>query len=549
MTAEHSHPEFTDRERARDRALEALLEQEFTDEPPIAAILRRAHPPAAAMPRRRTSSWLAAALALLGIGVAIALAWQQRRAEDDRNAATTPEGPVPSPLQDPAQDPTNSGILPTGDVRWPVRAPRIDDVFGLPTLPDTTRHLHLGLPLHFARDLSRLESLQHLDVELAPRMVAGLVRAGTEPRIAGRLDTLATTPNLRSLALAGLAVTPADLAALQHLKKLESLSVGSFWRPDDKTAAFRPLDRELGAAIAKWNPAPALSINTMPVTAAGLTALARSRLRALTIDGVSDTQASDLLPLGEFASLRHLTLRWIHSDTAAEPAQRPLANFGSAALSVDVMRRIAKLPNLDTLVLDGCFLDRDLVAALPRGLERLDLSRCFGVDDRLAAVISEMPRMRDLGLPLQAENGKALASMWLPPLPDEIAQQRLSPAAAFEILGDRSWPVLRLHGRLTEKLAAAVSSQAGLRDLTITPTAHSESLAFVEHLPRLVQVTLLQSEVSGALLEPLNRSASLRSVILHDCVVAMPPSHPGEQDEVLRDGITVRWSCRSSMRH
>lgn len=521
-------------ESARERWFDSLLKQEFGGEPPVAAILPGAvHGPEL---RAASRSWLAAAMALLGIGVAVALASSARVDRDDHNdhnwaAPQDPNTPV--------------------DASWPSGVRRVFRASQLSDVPGDATHLDISMELHVAGDLSRLENLEHLSLQLTTRGLGKFLMEGGESKVRGRLDALATTPGLRTLTISLLPIAAADLAALRHVERLEVLELGELFSPseDYRTQAATggnvvgaTFDRSYGAAVASSCRAKTLRLSGMPITVGGLQALADAKLHSLILDNPKVTPEV-LLALGELTSLRHLELRYVHSVAVEGAVGGQLIRMGTRALSVAVMKRIATMPELRSLTLDVCFLDHDLLAALPSKLQRLDISSCFGVDGRLAGIVAEMANLRELGLPLRMTSMEDFGTVWRPRVKGCDAHTlRLSGDEARDIIGSRAWQALRLDGRLTESVTAALGDQPGLQALTLTATSGSASLAFAAKLPKLSRVTFVQSDISAELLQPLNECASLRSVAFDDCHV--DDKKLRELKGVLRDNIVTRWRYR-----
>lgn len=522
-------------ESARERELDSLLEHEFGGEPPIAAILHRAEhsPQLGAGSRSRARTWLAAAMALLGIGVAVALAWNARVDREDHNS-TTPQDP-------------NTPV----DVSWPAGASRAFRAEQLSDVPSNATHLELSMQLHVAGDLSRLDKLQHLGIGLTARGLGKFAREGGEGKVRGRLDALATTPGLRILTINLLPLAPADMAALRHLDRLEVLELGALLPPNED---LRPqaaaggnivgatFDRSYGAAVASSCRAKTLRLSGMSITAEGLQALADAKLHSLILDMPHKVTPEVLLALGELTSLRHLELRYVNSVAVKDTVGGNLTRMGTRALSAAVMKRLATLPELRSLTLDVCFLDHELLQELPRQLQRLDISSCFGVDGRLAGVVAGMPNLQELGLPLTMTSMEDFITAWRPPVKGTNAHTlRLSGDEARDIIGSRAWRALRLDGRLTESVTDALADQPGLQALTLTPTSGSASLTFAAKLPKLHQLTFVQSNISAELLQPLNECASLRSVAFDECHV---DKEHRQLNGILRDDIITRWGYR-----
>ncbi|MFT4516213.1 MAG: hypothetical protein ACI91B_004935 [Planctomycetota bacterium] len=534
MTGSNERERARELTGAREREFDSLLEQEFGSEPPIAAILHRVeHGPQLAT-GTRSRSWLAAAMALLGIGVAVALAWNARVDRDDHNSAAP-------------QDPSTPV-----DVSWPNDVSHVYRVEDLQNVPADATHLELAIPLHVAGDLSRLTNLQHLRVSLSIRTLGKLIREGSEAKVRGRLDALATTPALRTLSIHSLTIAPVDLTALRHLKQLQHLELGVMFHPDQdlyaQAAAGGNLigtafDHRYGKAVTTFSRAKTLRLSGTGITADGLQALVDANLHSLILQ-VQQVTPKVLLALGELTSLRHLELHSVHSNAVPKAVGGNFVRMASRALSVAVMKRLATLPKLRSLTFALCFLDHDFLAALPRQLQQLDISSCFGVDGRLAGIVAAMPELRAIGLPLKMSSAEDFMSMLRPPLRDaNIHMLRLSGDEAFAIIANRVWQALHLDGCLTKPVMTALADQPGLQTLTLTPTSGSESLAFVAKLPKLHRITFVQASISEQLLQPLNDCASLRSVDFNDCLIGREKR---QLNGVLRDDIVTRWHYRAA---
>jgi len=486
------------------------------------------------VPRRsRARTLLAAALVLLGVGVVVALAWSARGGPGARDEASPqdPTGPV--------------------ELGWPADVARARKAAELADVPRDVTHLDVAFALGEAGDLSRFTELRHLGVHLRPATLAKAIMADEVPSPRDQLGALATAPRLRVLTVTGMVVTDEGLAALRHLEQLQALELRSLFVPTDElrkavvrggAAIARPFEAAFGAAVAANSSARTLRLAEMPIRAEGLRALADAGLRSLAIDAPQQTTADELLALGELRTLRHLELRSVHGVEVADTGGAGLANTGSRALSVDVLRRIGELPELRSLTLDMCLLDDALIDALPRGLQRLDVATCIGCGERLVAAVAQMPALHEVGLPLAMQAGRDHMSMLRPPIADDdVQRRRLSERQAAAIVGDRVWRWLRLDGRLSQPVADALSAQPELRELVLTPTAGSVSLAFVAHLPKLERVTFAQAALAGVTLAPLGDCASLQVVRFEDCGDATRQS--GVTDG-LREGVVVQRRTR-----
>jgi len=520
-------------EQARERAFDSLLEQEFGGEPPVATILKRAQQ----SPRRSHSparAWLVAALVILGVGVTVTLSWYSRLDREANNAAT-PQDPTPV------------------EVMWPDEVPRVVRPEQLSELPRDTTHLSMSLLPADARDLSRLRNLKHLHVRLTPSKLAKVLRSGGAGQDGRRLDRLAGVPTLRHLSMDLSPLAAADIDGLEQLKQLQVLELSSLIEDNEafRNAAAkggeiltRPFDRDFGAAIAAATRIRTLRVTNMPITAGGIRALAKANLHSLILDGPVAATPEILEALGELTTLRHLELISVDGGLLGWPDAADARQKEASALTTAVMKRIAALPMLQSLTLGLCYLDPEVTAALPRRLQRLDLSRCFDVDKGLGDVVAQMPKLRILGLPLVMAQAQDFhrSSMWRVPITgSDLHTRRLSGAEAAAIINRRAWQGLHLDGQLTKEVTDALVDQTGLQELVLTSTAGSESLAFVAQMPKLEKVTLLETNVAAPMLQQLNGCASLRTVVFRDCLSEGPTA---ELNKALRADIARRWNSR-----
>ncbi|MCK5942301.1 MAG: hypothetical protein KAI24_10060, partial [Planctomycetes bacterium] len=403
------------RQDAQERAFEALLEQELGAGAPVAAILARARATDGRerSPGRTRRSLLVAAVVLLGAGVVAFAAWQGRVGRGGDEAE-------------------QQGLTEPVDLLWPDGSPRAYRPSDLDSLRADLTHLRLSAPLHEIGALSRFAELQQLYVALTPSKVWRPVMSGEAARARDRLGVLSTTPELRRLSLGGVAVEPEDLRSLRHLRHLQVLELNSLMptvaddemREAAKLGGFlagRSFDLALAEEVAASARCGTLRLSGMEVTAAALQALAPMGLRALAVETPTGTGPAALRALGQLTTLERLELRCVHvTDVPGEAAQ--LGGIGAAALAPDVMRAIAALPKLRSLVLEACVLDHELLAALPTGLSELDLRGCLGVDGRLADIVARMPNLRSLGVPLAMQQGRDFGSMLRPPLEGDVAR-------------------------------------------------------------------------------------------------------------------------------
>jgi len=516
-------------EAAQEREFEARLEQEFAGEPPVEQILRRVADDTTR--RSRTPLWLAAAVILLGLGVTFALAWQARQAEDDETT------------QDPA---------PPIERTWPENVPRVYREDQLSQMPDELALVSFAMPVHKAGDLSRFTALQQLDVRFTPRTIVETIRSGG-PAAGNRLEALADVPSLRRLSLHWLPLTPGDLTVLDQLKDLQLLELSAPFQINDELftamtngskSPTSPLDHAHGTAIARYSHACSLHIRDMEIRADGVRALADARLHTLILDASGGIASEALEALAELPTLRHLELRSCHGASITEDAGGAITRVGSPACSKAALQRIASLPLLESLTLSACYLDRDAVDALPRQLQRLDLSTSFGVDGHLEAVIAQMPELQVLGLPLTMADARDHLGRRRPPLSGtDVHTRRLDGATAAAILGARQWRALRLDGQLTEAVGTALSTQVLAHSLTLTPTRGSVPFTFVAGMPRLERVRFVEADLAEGTLAPLGDCASLREIVLEDCTRNRTV---GIRFDDLPNGVSVRRVSHST---
>lgn len=496
---------MTDRmeqERAREREVEALIEQEFAGAPPVQEILARAavRGPRASFGARFGRQLLAAALVLLGVGVTFSLAVFDRGAKSYA-ATLDAEGP--------------------GVARWPspvLTAARADE---LDAWDERAAAVKLRCPLHEAQAIARFSQLVSLEVGCSPAKITGMFR-GAGPDDGARLAGLQALPELRRLGLGGFPCSARDLAALADLKELDYLELAGLYRPmreGDRRPALLALDAELGAAIAAKSAAAALYVR-QPVVAGGIQALAGASLHTLILDGARGVSAAALREVAALRTLRHLELqRFDAASTSALRSAQPVGGdeeiSRSAVLTNELMAVIGQLPALETLRLDGCLLDADVVRALPLGLRGLDLSTSAGVGAELGDVVAQMSDLQALGLPLALadEQDAAIRRVW----PGDEPPRRLTSTQAATLLQGSPLQSVQLRGAITDEVAAAVAEQVVLRQVTLTPTPGSVALDFLAELPGLERVEFAGTSNEQLWLEPLLRCRALRILVFEDC--------------------------------
>eukprot|EP00904_Undaria_pinnatifida_P001931 jgi/Undpi1/11739/HiC_scaffold_37.g14034.m1 len=490
------------------------------------AILERAAVAEAPPPSR---NWLAAAVVLLGLGVFIAIAaWQPW---DDTTSA--------SDQQDP-QDPLKLYQAPA----VPEQQTEIRRILDLARASKDVTAMRLYMPLNGTRSLDKFAQLRHLSVEISPATMAAIMRNAPKGK---NLEVLRTTPNLATLSLEGLPIAAVDFAELASLKELRGLRLVALTEAGDKQAMIRPFDLDLCAAIATHGRASFVHLGEGQIEPEAIAALADSAtLRELVIDRPRATTAEALTELALLGNIENLELRMVHAASIEGPVGTAGRQTGSKALSPAVLKAIASMKKLRSLTLTQCALTPEIVAALPHTLERLDVSSCSGVDATLTVALGNMPFLQELGVPLPLQRALGPRNMMDrdPPTGADRAIPDRAKELALAWIKNRPWRSLILHGVIDGDVAEAVAGQQLLEHLVVTSAIDSVSLGFVEHLPKLRQVTFLDQSVSGALVEPLVKSNTLRAVDFVNCKVSFPPSHNGDPGSLLSEDVKVRWLTR-----
>ena len=346
---------------AEERLLDAALQQVLGARP-------------VAEPRRQPR-WFAAAAVLLSLSVVVAL-WVGSRPAAGLPAVppAVPPAEPPAP-QEPAQLPPP--VLATG------RA-------AVDALPVDTQNLvcEIDAPADLAA-LRRLVSLRHLVIN-ANAVVVAAGAAGPSPPNRWReppadlLSPLGELPALEDLKLpSALHFVPGHLRPLRAAPRLRSLSLVG-----EHVACTPGLVDELQALPQLRE----LRLRSVTVTADFVERLAALPLTRLQLFFCPGVDARVLDALASMRSLCALELVGLGNQViVVRGAPAPLWPLEPASLA-----QLGKLPQLVELSLRCCELDDALLAALPKGLRKLDLSMANGVAAAGLASLRALGDLREL---------------------------------------------------------------------------------------------------------------------------------------------------------
>lgn len=524
---------------AEERLLDAALEQVFAEQRPAAA------------PRRDARSLLVAAFVLLGLGVLLATAWLAR-----------------SPQRDELQEPAT--------VPMPAEVPG-EERSGIEALPTTTENLFAKFT--DPRDLEIVERFPDLRrLRLWPEKVTifGIKTGGYRTAWSNPPDDLlapiANLPHLEVLSLPHqLRITPALLAPLAGHPTLREIELVR-----DKFT----IDEHFVAALARIPNVRSLVFHLVPLGPDALHHLAALPLRSLQLQYCSGLDAVGFRDVLRIRTLQRLSLRgwnWPTGGTApaAEAIWKPTA---------EELGRLRELPRLRELELASCSIDDEQFAALPETLTTLQL-----VDTQLTpaglGALRRLVALRDLDLDTRPGGLRTIAEMFAPdsePMADAFADA----ASALKL------QKLHYRGALTEAVTAALGAQTAVRDLEIT-TKQGGDADFLTRLPlqrlvwrgpltaevlqaiakppdlrelmlssraipdlaplaeatQLETLTLsedrIENGIPAAVLAPLARSKSLRTVSVHVTVIRGEP-HPSEAELQRAVGDRIRLRLHQS---
>ena len=406
--------------------------------------------------------------------------------------------------------------------------------------------------------LAAFTRLRQLCVSPGVRQWGTYISKGEASEVA-RLARAADAPSLRRLRLRSSPTRPRDLATLAALPELEVLELAGLFAGDlaalrdlaqrGEDIAFGAFDAAMAEAVAAHSQAKTLVVESMPVSAAALRALAPAELDTLAI---AARTPDGLAALSALQTLRQLSIGyasapggWRAAFSGSYTPQKASRGTYSPSLTKDLLASLAALPELEALTLRSCLLSDAVLDGLPRQLRQLDLYDCFGVTARLVDVVAEMPNLRELGMPLQVRadaRGRraAAATARIPTQGSDLHTRRLASADAAAIVRSRMWRRLRLDGTLTQELADALRGQAELVELRLTIDAASAPLGFVASLPALTRVVFEDMEVSKAVIAPLKACKPLQEVAFDNCLYSL--------SETFDHGLPARVRVRSFTR-
>lgn len=471
-------------DQAEERLLDALLDEALADQPATNAWRQR--------------SWLAAALMLFGLAVAVGVAVLARSAP-------------PAAGQDPAPSPTP---LPPA-IRSEGRAALED----LRRTDPGCRNLWCVLD---AEDVALIAGFTELEqLLLEPRLDQGVGRAVGDWDI----TPLRQCRKLRSLTLGILPSLPAaQLASLRSLPLREFGLIGTTWIVDAALAD------ELGQLALR-----SLKLQAVRGTPDGFSRLCElPLLEELELWHVLFLHRCDLRLLGRLRQLQRLQLIGL-GDRMADAFERqhplpgdPPSEPGPAAepgpglglrgdqklvLTAAAMQAIAKLPRLAALDLRSSVLDAPTLAALPPRLRQLGLQDVFvGAPDTFAAIgelrVDELSasicHLAELAPPV----GRAQ------PVADAGDACQAATCALIRRLAPR---VLRFEGWITESVGDLLASSTKVEELEFTQVGSKAALHTATFAKMTgLRVLRLRRVPDGTDPAPLRGLAGLREVHLHD---------------------------------
>lgn len=227
--------------------------------------------------------------------------------------------------------------------------------------------------------LTRLPGLRRLQINPDSEATGGWQQLTPDD-----LAPLLELPALETLTIPYCAhLSVAHLQRLAGCKRLASLSCIN--------EAFT-LDAAIAAALAELPALRTLDLSLIRVTPAGLAALAKvERLERLDLSHCRDLDAAGMAAVAGLAQLRSLELSGVGRPDMLQ-AMRGGGAPETWALDAASMQRLAAMPNLRELGLRECTLAPHLLAGLPPKLTSLQLQG-WQVD---AAAIADLRRLADL---------------------------------------------------------------------------------------------------------------------------------------------------------
>lgn len=505
---------------AEERLLDAALVQLFAESRPALA------------PRRDIRGLLVAALVLLGIGVVAATAWLAR-----------------SPQRDELQEPAT--------VPMPAEVPG-EERSGIEALPTTTENLFAKFT--DPRDLLVVERFPDLRrLRLWPEKVTifgistGAYRSAWTSPPADLLAPIATLTRLEVLSLPHeLRITPALLAPLAGHPSLREIELVR----DQFT-----IDEHFVAALAQIPHVRSLVFHLVPLGPDALHHLAALPLRSLQLQYCSGLDATGWAAVLRMRTLQRLSLHGWNWPTGGAAAAA--ANWKPTA---DELGRLRELPRLRELELAHCDIDDEQFAALPETLTTLQVFGTALTPNGLGAV-RRLVALRELDIDTQKGGLRTIEALFAAdsePMADAFADavsalklQKLHYRGALTeavtaALGAQTvvhdleittkkggnadfltrLPLQRLvwRGPLTPEVLQAIAKAPDLRELMLSSRAIPD-LAPLADAAKLETLTLsedrIENGVPAAVLAPLARSKSLRTVSVHVTVIRGEP-HPSE---------------------
>lgn len=483
-------------EIARERQLDWLLAEVLGEPPRAAATSRNAW---------SARQWLAAAIAVLALGIAFAVA-ALRDPPTDRVAA---------------QDPDDT-------MRW-----QECDRAHVDELPADVVNLRA---FDFDDDalarLGRLTRLERLDLSCMRPDARGVVTAVPITDIG--VEELAALTTLRWLSLAGCQQVKGNtLAALRAIPRLEHLDLTYTGVTSAGIAALPQLPslRELSLS------------GCLDFHGRSLADVARiPGLRRLELHGCATVAAADVKQLARLHELRWLDLRdcmgafrgqtevGFDDITNGEPPDTPKQD--GVGVTDDAVLALAGLP-LETLRLGGCSGLTDAIGpslAAMQDLRHLDLGDLPKVTAKLVAGLS--PALRSLALDgnrrLDAAAFAALAHLraleelgmnGVETLTDDVLRAVVADKPLKELriggtprMGDALGPAAGVRPALTPAVAATLAAMPTLErlDASYAGWFDAKVAAAVAALPRLAALDLKSAAGSPAALRALGASRSLR---------------------------------------
>lgn len=492
------------REAAESRLLEAALESEAR-RPPVDQILARR---AARPPSRHGRLW-AAALMLLGLGVAIGVAVSREGSPTERagNGPSTDSSDSGSPdTRGPdTRGPRPGDQDPSENVPPPIwhRASTLAEIEALPTDLRALRSIAGKDELAALARFDRIESLALDTIGPASGNLLALLEARAKdapmPSAADFTD-LAKLATLRSLELNTRELTPTEFEALATLPRLTRLTL----TPSAAGGSKATLSVANARALSQLPHLQHLEVTSCSLPLESAKALkSLVGLKSLELRLMYELSEAHLLALSALSELEALHLRMV-SGKGIEMFHTLKRLPYQPSLTAEVLRAFGHVRTLN-LMSNG--LSSEMIEALPRGLETLFLNECTldsgNFDEALD--LDRLPALRALGMTI----GGAAAS-----------PAGVSFARAAEILAERPWTELRLScAESLEPLLPSLGAQAHLERLELV-VGRDLDLSFAPSTPNLRTLHLVVGEeVLGAIdveeaLAPLARCRSLRHVTL-----------------------------------